>query len=51
MRRLSLSTKLFAAALPLIVAVGGLLALTVRSDLNEIERSRSGANSAASGNR
>ncbi len=43
MRRLSLSTKLFAAALPLIVAVGGLLALTVRSDLNEIERSRSGA--------
>ncbi len=43
MRRLSLSTKLFAAALPLIIAVGGLLALTVRSDLNEIERSRSGA--------
>jgi len=43
MRRLSLSTKLFAAALPLIVAVGGLLALTVRSDLTEIERSRSGA--------
>jgi len=43
MRRLSLSTKLFAAALPLIIAVVGLLALTVRSDLKEIESSRSGA--------
>lgn len=43
MRRLSLSTKLFAAALPLVVAVAGLLALTVRSDLNDIHRAESGA--------
>jgi signal transduction histidine kinase len=43
MRRLSLSTKLFAAALPLVIAVGGLLALTVRSDLDEIARAESGA--------
>jgi signal transduction histidine kinase len=43
MRRLSLSTKLFAAALPLVVAVGGLLALTVRSDLNDIDSAESGA--------
>ena len=43
MRRLSLSTKLFAAALPLIIAVGGLLALTVRSDLDEIARAEGGA--------
>ena len=43
MRRLSLSTKLFAAALPLIIAVGGLLALTVRSDLDKIDRAESGA--------
>ena len=43
MRRLSLSTKLFAAALPLVVAVGALLALTVRSDLTDVQRAESGA--------
>ena len=43
MRRLSLSTKLLAAALPLVVAVGALLALTVRSDLNDVQRAESGA--------
>ena len=43
MRRLSLSTKLFAAALPLILAVGALLALTARSDLQEVQRAESGA--------
>jgi hypothetical protein len=38
MRRFTLSTKLFAAALPLIVAITALLALTVRSDLREIQQ-------------
>lgn len=37
MRRFTLSTKLFAAALPLIVAVSALLALTVRADFREIQ--------------
>ena len=43
MRRLSLSTKLFAAALPLVLAVGALLALTVRSDLDEVAEAERGA--------
>ena len=43
MRRLSLSTKLFAAALPLVIAVGALLALTVRSDLDEVAHAKRGA--------
>ena len=43
MRRLSLSTKLFAAALPLVIAVGALLALTVRSDLDEVDHAERGA--------
>ena len=43
MRRLSLSTKLFAAALPLVIAVGALLALTVRSDLDEVAHAERGA--------
>jgi HAMP domain-containing protein len=43
MRRLSLSTKLFAAALPLVMAVGALLALTVRDDLNEVDHAERGA--------
>src|SRR3954454_8354178 len=43
MRRLSLSTKLFAAALPLVIAVGALLTLTVRSDLDEVHHAERGA--------
>lgn len=43
MRRPTLSTKLFAAALPLVLAVAALLALTVRSDLAEIRRTEAGA--------
>ena len=43
MRRLSLSTKLFAAALPLVIAVGALLALTVRNDLDEVHHAQRGA--------
>ena len=43
MRRPRLSTKLIAAALPLVVAVVALLGLTVRSDLNDIDRAESGA--------
>src|SRR6186997_490542 len=43
MRRLSLSTKLFDAALPLVIAVGALLALTVRSDLEEVDHAERGA--------
>ena len=43
MRRSTLSTKLFAAALPLVLAVAALLALTVRSDLAEIRRTEAGA--------
>lgn len=40
MRRFTLSTKLFAAATPLIIAVAALLALTVRADLSEISRAQ-----------
>ncbi len=43
MRRFTLSTKLFAAAMPLIVAVASLLALTVRADLDEIGRAERSA--------
>lgn len=43
MRRLSLSTKLIAAAMPLVLAVVALLALTVRSDLNDIQTAENGA--------
>jgi signal transduction histidine kinase len=43
MRRLSLSTKLFAAALPLILAVGALLALTVRDDLRQVADAERGS--------
>ncbi|NNE10936.1 MAG: HAMP domain-containing protein [Ilumatobacter sp.] len=43
MRRLSLSTKLIAATLPLLLAVAALLALTVRSDLDAIAQAESGA--------
>ena len=43
MRRLSLSTKLFAAALPLVIAVGALLALTVRNDLDKVDHAERGA--------
>ena len=43
MRRPTLSTKLFIAALPLVVAVVALLALTVRSDINDVRSAESGA--------
>ena len=43
MRRLKLSTKMLVAALPLILAVVALLALTVRSDLADIDRAENGA--------
>ncbi len=43
MRRLSLSKKLFAAALPLVLAVAALLALTVRADLNEVHQAERSA--------
>ncbi len=43
MRRFTLSTKLFAAALPLIIAVTALLALTVRADLGEVSRAERSA--------
>jgi len=43
MRRLSLSTKLFAAALPLVIAVGALLTLTVRNDLDKVHHAQRGA--------
>jgi signal transduction histidine kinase len=43
MRRLSLSTKLFAAALPLVVAVGALLVFTAQTDLEKIDRAETGA--------
>ncbi len=43
MRRFTLSTKLFAAAMPLIVAVAALLALTVRADFHEISRAERSA--------
>ncbi len=43
MRRLSLSTKLFVAALPLLVAVSALLALSIRGDLEDVAQARRGA--------
>ena len=43
MRRLSLSAKLFVAALPLLVAVGALLALSIRGDLDDVAQARRGA--------
>ena len=43
MRRLSLSAKLFVAALPLLVAVGALLALSIRDGLDEVDQARRGA--------
>ncbi|MGH9132616.1 MAG: ATP-binding protein [Ilumatobacteraceae bacterium] len=43
MRRLSLSAKLFVAALPLLVAVGALLALSIRDNLDEVSEARRGA--------
>ncbi len=43
MRRLSLSSKLFVAALPLLVAVSALLALSIRGDLEEVAQARRGA--------
>ena len=43
MRRLNLSTKLLAAALPLIVAVGAMLALTIRDDLGNVSQAEKGA--------
>ncbi len=43
MRRPSLSTKLFAAALPLVLAIAALLALTVRSDLSDVRSAENGA--------
>ncbi|MCB0969248.1 MAG: HAMP domain-containing protein, partial [Ilumatobacter sp.] len=43
MRRLKLSTKMLVAALPLIIAVAALLALTVRSDLNDIDSAENGS--------
>lgn len=43
MRRTTLSTKLLAAALPLVLAVAALLALTVRNDLRDVQRAENGA--------
>ncbi len=43
MRRLKLSTKMLVAALPLILAVSALLALTVRNDLQAISSAEKGA--------
>ena len=43
MRRPTLSTKLIAAALPLVVAVVALLALTVRADLGDARQAENGA--------
>ncbi len=43
MRRLSLSSKLFVAALPLLVAVNALLALSIRGDLEDVAQARRGA--------
>ena len=43
MRHPKLPTKLIAAALPLVVAVVGLLALTVRTDLADARRAETGA--------
>ncbi len=43
MRRLSLSAKLFVAALPLLVAVSALLALSIRDGVEEVNQARRGA--------
>ena len=43
MRRLSLSAKLFVAALPLLVAVTALLALSIRDGVEEVNQARRGA--------
>jgi hypothetical protein len=43
MRRLSLSAKLFVAALPLLVAVSALLALSIRDGFDDIGEARRGA--------
>jgi HAMP domain-containing protein len=43
MRRSTLSTKLFAAALPLVLAVAALLAFTVRHDLRDVQQAENGA--------
>ncbi|MEQ9163329.1 MAG: HAMP domain-containing protein, partial [Ilumatobacter fluminis] len=43
MRRLKLSQKMLVAALPLVIAVAALLALTVRSDLDDINSAENGA--------
>ena len=43
MRRLTLSTKMLIAALPLVVALGALLAFTVRDDLAAIDEAEQGA--------
>ena len=43
MRRLKLSQKMLVAALPLVIAVAALLALTVRSDLDDISSAENGA--------
>lgn len=43
MRRQSLSTKLLIAVLPLILALGGLLAVIVRDGLREVGRADLGA--------
>ena len=43
MRRVSLSAKLFIAALPLLVAVGALLTSSIRTDFDEVAQARRGA--------
>jgi signal transduction histidine kinase len=43
MRRLSLSSKLFVAALPLLIALGALLALNVRDSMTAVDQARRGA--------
>ena len=43
MRRLSLPNKLLIAVLPLIVALGGLLTLTIRDGMRDVEQARLGA--------
>ena len=43
MRRLSLPNKLLIAVLPLIVALGGLLTLTIREGMRDVEQARLGA--------
>ncbi|HEY3485951.1 MAG TPA: HAMP domain-containing protein, partial [Ilumatobacteraceae bacterium] len=43
MRRLSLSAKLFVAAVPLLLALGALLALSTRESFGEVSEARRGA--------